>query len=146
MTINEIDAEWKRDSVIERDALDEAALKTPILHGKYLELLIDARTRLRAERLKLAKLKHLLGQYYRGELNNPDDLREIGREPWAKKILRQDAQEYVEADPQFQEVSQRIIILEGKVDALSLIMDQINKRGFHIKNAIDFMRLMNGDY
>ena len=50
MNFNDIYDMWGKDSQIDTLALDEESLKIPILHSKYVRLLID-------ERRKLNKMK-----------------------------------------------------------------------------------------
>jgi DNA gyrase/topoisomerase IV subunit A len=144
MDLEEILESWSKDTILNQDALDSESIKIPSLHSKYLKLLSSNRTRLKAEKLKLTAQKHVLGQYYRGELNNPEDLKIIKREPWPKKIIRADVDEYVSTDQEMISAQQRIILLEEKVETLSAILDQLSKRAFVIKNAVDFLRLLNG--
>ena len=88
MKIDEIIESWKQDSVIDDVDLDREALKIPNLHAKYLRLLFEQRVKLRSLQGKRKELKRVLGEYYRGDLNNPEDLTEINREPWGKTVLK----------------------------------------------------------
>ena len=98
MKLEELLDLWKNDSKVDDVDLDTESLKIPELHGKYLKYLYDSRIQLRALKIKQKSLYNKLGQYYRGELNNPEDLKELKREPWPKVILKQDIPEYVGAD------------------------------------------------
>ena len=98
MKIEDIVDSWRADAVVDDTELDRASLNVPILHAKYLNILSVERLKLRSLKLKQKELTRLLGEYYRGDLNNPEDLADIGREPWPKTVLKQDLLQYVEAD------------------------------------------------
>ena len=78
--------------------------------------------------------------YYRGDLNNPQDLDEIGREPYPHKRLKQEVSSYVESDNEMIELNIKIAYQSELVEVLEEIMKNINTRGFVIKNSIDFLR------
>ena len=90
------------------------------------------------------ELKLKLSDYYRGDLNNPEDLKEIGREPWPKKVLKQDLYDYVEGDVDMIALNTKIVYQEEFVDVLTEIIKSINGRGYVIKNSIDFLKFTMG--
>jgi hypothetical protein len=93
------------------------------------------------------KQKHLhqrLMDYYRGDLNNPEDLAEIGREPYPHKRLKQEVSYYVESDEDMVQINTKIAYQQEMVDVLEEILKSINTRGFAIKNSIDFLKFTNG--
>ena len=81
MNIEKIIEEWRKDSVLDDVDLDNEALRIPNLHAKYLKILFEERVKLRSLRGKQKQLKRTLHDYYKGDLNNPDDLAEIKRDP-----------------------------------------------------------------
>lgn len=143
MNADEILDMWNLDAKIDDVELDRESLNTPNLHGKYLKLLFNQKIRLRSLRLKQKQLSTTLQEYYRGELNNPEDLKEIGREPWPKTVLRQDLSSYVDSDKEMIALTTKIAYCEEVVDLLAEILKIINNRGFQIKNAIEWRKLTN---
>lgn len=143
MTAEEIMDMWATDAKIDDVELDRESLNTPSLHGKYLKLLFNQKMRLRALQLKQKQLSTTLQEYYRGELNNPEDLKEIGREPWPKTVLRQDLSSYVDSDSEMVSLVTKIAYCDEVVDLLAEILKVINNRGFQIKNAIEWRKLTN---
>ena len=81
--------------------------------------------------------------YYRGDLNNPEDLASIDREPWPKAVLKQEVLGYVEADEEMITLTTRMALQQETSDVCEEIIKAINSRGFSIKNAIDWRRLTN---
>ena len=143
MKIDEIIESWKQDSVIDDVDLDREALKIPNLHAKYLRLLFEQRVKLRSLQGKRKELKRVLGEYYRGDLNNPEDLTEINREPWGKTVLKNALNDYVDGDREMVDLNTKIGYYEEVVSVLEEILKALNNRNFQIKNAIDWRRLTN---
>lgn len=143
MTAEEILSMWTDDAKIDDVELDKESLNTPNLHGKYLKLLFNQKLKLRALRLKQKQLSTTLQEYYRGELNNPEDLQAIGREPWPKTVLRTDLSSYVDSDKDMISLVTKIAYCEEVVDLLAEILKVVNNRGFQIKNAIEWRKLTN---
>ena len=143
MKVDEIIESWKQDSVIDDVDLDREALKIPNLHAKYLKLLFEERVKLRSLNGKRKELKRVLGEYYRGDLNNPEDLTEINREPWGKTVLKNELNDYVDGDREMVDLNTKIGYYEEVVSVLEEILKALNNRNFQIKNAIDWRRLTN---
>ena len=144
MKISEIIEEWKKDTKLDDLNLDSESLHIPSLHSKYLTHLSDTRLKLRALRIERKKIVRELMSYYSGDLNNPEDLKRINREPWAKKVLRNDIMGYVDTDSDITEIDAKIEMCEEKVEVLMEIIKSINGRNYNITNAINFRRLTMG--
>ena len=144
MTIEEIIELWQQDVRIDETELSRESLNSAYLHGKYLKHLSDGRMKLRALKLKQKQLQSQLSDYYRGDLNNPEDLADIGREPWPKKILKQDVQMYIDSDKDMVKVNTQIAYQTELVDVLTEIIKSINNRSFIIRNSLDFLKFTSG--
>lgn len=143
MKIQDIVDLWRKDVKIDDVELDREALNVPILHAKYLGILSEERLKLRSLKIRRAELNRKLTDYYRGDLNNPEDLAEIDREPWPKAVLKQEVVSYVEADEEMIKLTTRMAMQQETVDVCEEILKAINSRGYTIKNAIDWRRLTN---
>lgn len=144
MDINDIISSWKLDTKLDDLNLDAESLKIASLHSKYLALLSEERMSLRKLNIERRTLMKTLTEYYRGDLNNPEDLKKIGRDPYAKKVMKAEVINYVEADPDILKIDAKIEMQQEKVDTLLEIMKSINSRGFSIKNIIEWRRLTFG--
>ena len=76
--------------------------------------------------LKKKTLSKRLSEYYKGDLNNPEDLKEINREPWPKTVLRQDLNTYIESDTDMIALLTKIAYQEEVVLLLEDILKMIN--------------------
>ena len=139
--IEDIISSWREDCKLDDTELDTEALRIPNLHAKYLKMLAENRVKLRALRIKQKQLSQTLYDYYKGDLNNPEDLAAIKREPWPKTVLKQDMPMYVDSDEDMVKMNSKIAMQEEIVGVCEEILKSINNRGFQIKNAIDWRRL-----
>ena len=82
MKLEEIYEMWENDAKYDDLNLDTESLNISSLHAKYNRLLSETRSQLRACFIQRKSRANLLRDYYRGNLNNPDDLERIGRPPF----------------------------------------------------------------
>jgi len=143
MLVDEITEMWIKDAKIDDVELDVESLKVPTLHAKYLRILYQEKLKLKSYLIKRKTLSRVLGEYYRGDLNSPEDLREIQREPWSRTVLKQDLSSYVDSDKDMIKLLTKISYQEEVVSLLEDIIKNINNRGFQIKNSIDWRKLTN---
>jgi hypothetical protein len=141
--IEDIISLWREDSKLDDTELDLESLKIPNLHAKYLKLLAENKVKLKALRVKQKQLYNTLYNYYKGDMNNKEDLAILKREPWPKTVLKQDMPMYIDADDDMVRLSAKIGMQEEVVGVCEEILKSINTRGFTIKNAIDWRRLTN---
>ena len=106
--IEDIISSWREDCKLDDTELDTEALRIPNLHAKYLKMLAENRVKLRALRIKQKQLSQTLYDYYKGDLNNPEDLAAIKREPWPKTVLKQDMPMYVDSDEDMVKMNSKI--------------------------------------
>jgi len=144
MKIDGIISMWQEDSKIDETELSRESLNIPLLHSKYLRYFSEERLKLRALKMKQKNLHQRLMDYYRGDLNNPEDLAEIGREPYPHKRLKQEVSYYVESDEDMVQINTKIAYQQEMVDVLEEILKSINTRGFVISNSIKFLQFTNG--
>jgi len=143
MLVDEITQMWLEDAKIDDVDLDTESLKIPSLHAKYLKHLYQEKLKLKSLVLKKRTLSHVLSEYYRGDLNTPEDLRELQREPWSRTVLKQDLSSYVDSDKDMIKLLTKIAYQEEVVSLLEDIIKNINNRGFQIKNSIEWRKLTN---
>lgn len=144
MTLDDILDEWKKDCALDEHSLDRESLRTSELHNKYLKMLLDQRSRLKMLKIEINRFRGELKSYLKGELNNPEDLKRLGREPSQIKILDRNMDNYLDQDSAYINYNLKLIEQEEKVYALEEVLNQLNKRGFQIKEAVAFLKLKSG--
>ena len=143
MRRDEIYEAWEQDSVFERDLLTEESIKIPQLHSKWMKMLSNERMRhksLLVQYKGLFKDKH---EYYRGDLDF-DILKERGWDPFDLKVLRSDLDLYMQSDKDLSDLHLKVELQQEKVKFIESVIQQINNRGFQIKNVIDWEKFKSG--
>ena len=143
MNIEQIVSEWNKDSKIDETELATESAKIPQLHNKYLKIFMGERIQLIKLKGKHKKTHKTLLEYYLGELDK-DELEEIGRDQFFKKLLKNETQVYIESDDMFINSTLEVAMQQEKVDYLEAIIKSINNRGFAIKSAIDWNKFTTG--
>lgn len=134
---------WEQDSRIDRDNLDTESLNASKLHQKYHKIYTNERLLLRDLEFKLKALR--LEKF---EFLTQGPTRETVAKGWnlppIGKVLKTDANTYIDADQEVVDLSLRIGIQHEKIELLESIIKSIMNRGFQIKNAIDFIKFQSG--
>jgi hypothetical protein len=144
MKLEDIYDMWEKDAKYDDLALDVNSLAISSLHAKYNRLLSETRSQLRSAMIKKKAQYNTLREYYLGNLNNPDDLERINRQPFLNKVLKNEVNNYIDADGELVRIDERIALLEEKVEVVMEIMKCIHKRGYDIKSAIEWRKFTNG--
>ena len=143
MKIDDIYAEWEKDSQLDRSELGEEALKIPKLHHKYFKIFTHERLQLRKLEADLKQLKLDKHEFF--TMGPTEETHEKGwRLPPQGKILRSDVNNYIEADKDIVNLSLKIGIQHEKIDLLESIIKSLTARGFNIKAAIEWERFKVG--
>jgi hypothetical protein len=141
--LDELQAAWKQDSLIDRTELGEESLKIPQLHSKYFNLFSQERLAYRKMETEYKRLLRLKHEYYTGVISE-EDLRTQQWEPFMLKILRTDLSMYLDSDEDLQMMQLRMDLQKEKVDFLDSAIKSLTTRGYQIKNAIDWTRFQMG--
>ena len=141
MKIEQIIEQWTADSKIDNTELDTESLKIPSLHSKYLRILSEERSRLKALKIQQKELYRRLADYYRGDANNPEDLEYINKEPWPRTVMKTEVGSFVDADELMIKLTTRIMIQEESVEVAAEILKSINGRGFLLNTAVNFRKM-----
>ncbi len=132
--------EWKKDSVMDEDLLDQESIKIPQLHSKYLNFLSDVRLiKIKKEQDYKRMLREKF-EYYTGKA----DTEVYKQKPFDLKILKQDVQLYIDSDEEIQSLQNKLNYYKEMMFLLESILSNINTRGFQIKNSIEWQKFMQG--
>jgi len=143
MKLDEIYALWEQDSRIDQLSLSNESAKTPTLHHKYYKIFSDERLALRKLESEYKQLYLLKYDYFTGNLDR-ETLNEKNWEPNPRIIIKSDVSMHMEADQDIINLTLKIALQKEKVFLLESIIDTISKRGFVIKNIIDWTRFQSG--
>jgi hypothetical protein len=144
ISLKELQDMWYADCKIDELNLGSESTKTPELHSKYLNHLSTARLQLRKAETSLLKLKRIKSQYFRGELSK-QELEALGWDQYlGNKPLKQEMQEYLEADDDIIQQTDKVEYIRTVTDFLERVLRSISSRGWDIKNSIEWTKFTNG--
>ena len=143
MKIEEIVSLWDKDSKIDDTELGTEATKIPKLHNKYLKIFMGERITLFKMKAENKRTRKNLLEYYLGELDR-DELEQLGRDQFYKKLLKNEVDTYIESDDLYIEHTLKVSMQQEKVDYLDAIIKSLNNRNFQIKSGIDWMKFTQG--
>ena len=140
MDIDEIQTLWKEDSQIDDDNLHGESTRIPALHAKYYQILNKMILLKKMEETKFKILSKEKWQNYTGKAD-PEIYID---KPFDYKVLRQDIDKYMDADPDLIKISSKIEYYQVMINFLDSILKTINNRTYQIKNAIEWQKFIRG--
>jgi hypothetical protein len=143
MTIEELQAEWDKDTQIDRTELGQEAIKIPQLHSKYYKIYSTSRLQLRKWESEFKVLKLEKYEFY--TMGPTEDTEEKGwKLPPRGAILKAEVNNYIDADPDIIKASLKIGLQQEKIQFLEDIIKSLVNRGFQIQAAISWEKFKVG--
>lgn len=143
MKIDDIFAEWEKDSHIDRSELGEELIKIPKLHHKYFGIFTNERLLLRKLEVELKQLKLAKNEFL--TMGPTEETHAKGWQlPPQGKVLRSDVNNYIDADKDVVNLTLKIGIQQEKIELLESIIKSLTNRGFNLKSAIEWERFKVG--
>ncbi len=143
MNIESIVKEWDKDCKIDETELGRESTKIPVVHNKYIKIFMGERIAMYKLRAESKRVRKTLIEYYMGELDD-DELSDLGRDQFFKRLLKNEVDAYIESDELMIETNLKLGLQEEKISYLEAIIRNINNRGFQIKSAIDWAKFTTG--
>jgi hypothetical protein len=140
MNLEKIKEDWKKDSVIDDILLDQASMKIPQLHYKYLTYHSDFSTLQKRKTQELKKLTHKKWLYYSGKAD-PEVYKDA---PFQHKILKSDVKNWIEVDDDIQQMQMEVEYYNTIIHYLEEVLRQIHQMSFNIKNTITWRTFTGG--
>jgi len=146
---NHVRSEWDQDSRIDFEFknksysadLAQLSLDIPFQHNKYLNFYTDLsqlKTSLEFELKKTVKEKR---EYYSGEA----DAKVYAEKPFGSSIKTAEKMKvYLESDEDIINIEAKIIYVNQVLHFLDHVLKMISQRNYHIKNAIEWEKFING--
>lgn len=145
MTLDELLTEYESDTKINDNKLDHEAIKTAMLHHKYLAILMRFRVRRVQKEANFNESKTMRFKYFRGELSR-DDLRDREWEQYqGVKPLKTEMEELLRGDKVLGVLKKELDYLNEMIYALEEILKQVKARDWNIRNAVEFKKLQAGN-
>ena len=138
MDLVEINSMWERDSKIDNTLLDEASIRIPQLHQKYLTLHSEYTMLFKKKEQQVKLLKHKRSLYYSGRISDEEE------EPFNFKLLKNEVPGWVEVDKIVQEAELKLEYYHTVLHTLSEILKQVHQMSYNIKNIIQWRQFTYG--
>ena len=144
-----IKSEWNKDTEIDfqfkdkqySEDLARLSLEIPFQHNKYLNHYTDLnqiKTSLEFEIRKLVREKR---EYYSGEA----DPKVYAEKPFGSSIKTAEKMKvYLESDEEIINLEAKIKFVDQILSYLDQVLRMISQRNYHIKNAIEWEKFING--
>ena len=140
-------SEWKEDSQIPKNQLDEASRKTPELHHKYLSYLSGMKLRLKKAEFEQKNLLKDKWLYYEGKMSQ-EDIQSKGwkPDPYDGLVITTKGQKenWYDTDKVIQDSELKIQYLNTCIDTLTEIVNNITWRHQTISNMIKWRQFETG--
>jgi len=145
MDIEKINEMWAEDCRIDRNKIHEESLKSATLHQKYLQLLLQVKTKLLKTEKDIGELKMAKYRYYRGEMTK-DELAERG---WTQyqgiKPVNTVMEFILDNDSDVGTMNLKIQYLKNMVYQLESILNSIKGRDWAIRNHVEWQKFQAGN-
>jgi hypothetical protein len=140
--LDDLLAEWAKDSIIDRTEPSKALLDIPKLHSKYLNILSNNRLLIREAEFKYNRMKKVKWEYYTGKLDD-DQLAKYGWEPFPF-VLKSDITTYLDADEDLSKYLAQRRMHEEVVEVCQSIMKELGARTFQLRDFISWEKFIQG--
>jgi len=140
LKIEDIMDEAEKYFQIDETNLAKEALETPKIYGKLLRIRTNESMLLQRYKYQIKKLYQEKRDYYLGRA----DPEVYKSKPFDLKILKSEVDSYIEADEEINDLNLKIEVQTEKLTYLDNALKQIANRGFMIKAALDYQKLVNG--
>lgn len=137
--------DWGKDSFIDETEPGRALLNVPKLHHKYLRILTFYTLKVKELQSQYNEKRQLFEEWYRGNLNNPDDVAEhgLGINPTVYSTSGK-VERALDADSRLTKILLKKIVYEEVVEATKAIMKELNNMVWELRSFIDHEKFIGG--
>ena len=143
MTLDDIRNMIQKDLTMDKTELDLESIRTPQIHSKYLNFLMDEKLLLAKQESDLKKLVKTKWLYYTGKMSQ-EELDFYGYEPFQLNILKNDIDKFMESDDDIIKLNNRVTYQKEKIHYLEETIKMISNRQWLIRSAIDWIKFSHG--
>ena len=140
ISLSDLQAKMKEDTRIDASKLAHASLSAPYIYSKYVAIHANEKMWLKTYQKQYASLRLKKTAYYGGDA--PEE--EYKKEPLYVKVSKSKVSTYVNGDSDIQAFENKLDVQEIKVEMLKEFMKVLYQTSFHIKNAIEYHKFING--
>jgi phosphoglycerate-specific signal transduction histidine kinase len=142
MKLSEIQDMWTKDAKVNELDLGKSSIQIAELHAKYLNILSNTKLQLRKCEGDYLRLRRTKFKYYRGEMTR-EELEELGWNQFqGLKPLKNEVEDIVNCDEDIIRCVDKVEYMKAMLYQLEQIIRSLNGRGWEIKNAIEWTKLL----
>lgn len=141
MTLEEIEEEWGKDSIIDPLRYGELLADVQSLQAKYLRYYNHERMVLREIERKMREFRLPKYIHY---MQGPSEETKHWYVPPVGKVIKQDIPMYLDADQDMNQIQSRIDLAATKVNALEIIVNAIKYRSKTIEALMSWAKWQGG--
>lgn len=135
---------WENDAQIDQTEPGKEVIKIPMLHNKYLKILVKHRIAVKKATFDYAKMRKIKEEYYNGSMSQ-EDLQQYGWEPFQIKLsTKAGVEKYIEADENLIRLLEKKVYHEEVVAVCESIMQELKSRTFQLRDFIAWERFIAG--
>lgn len=133
---------WEVDAVIDSGEPGRELIRIPILHSKYLNILVKYKMRVKKNNIEYSKMKKLKWMYFNGKMSK-EELDEQGWEQFGY-VLKTDLPVHLEADKDLIAIQEKKFYNEEIVSACEAILGELKQRTWQLRDYISYEKFING--
>lgn len=144
LTLDKVKELVEKDSApLDLSNLAVEAANVPYLHGRWMNIRAEARGLLAEAEGHYHTMLLRKWKVYTGKMS-PEEAEQWKEDPFNLTVLRGDLDKFIDADPEMISVRKAMADFHGMVELADDMLNGINRRGYAIKSAIDFLKFSNG--
>lgn len=144
-TLEQILKYWEQDCIIDQTEPGKELLKIPVLHNKYLNILVKHRLASKRMSFEHSKMRKIKEEFYNGSLSQ-EELEEYGWEPFLLNIkTKQGIDKYLDSDKDLIRLLEKKMHHDEAVSVCESILQEIKNRHWELKSFIDWERFIGGN-
>lgn len=142
MELEKILEEWEKDAVIDQTEPSKELIRIPILHSKYINVLVKHKMASKKANFDYLKMRKLKWEYYTGKLTQ-EELEENGWEPFPF-TLKSDINTYLESDKDLIRLLEKKVYHDESVSVIEAILNELKQRTWQLRDFISWEKFING--
>jgi hypothetical protein len=144
-TLEQIIKLWDEDCNIDMTEPGKELLKIPVLHNKYLKILVKHRLANKKINFEYSKLKRIKEEYYTGSLSQ-EELEEYGWEPFLLNLkTKQGIERYIDSDKDLIRLLEKKMHHDESISVCESILQELKSRTYQLRDYISWEKFIGGN-
>lgn len=142
VSLEEIMAQWEKDSQVDLTEPGKEIVRIPIIHSKFNQYLSHHNLAAKKCALELTRVKKLKWEYYSGKMDE-ETLDKLGWEPF-RFTLKSDISIYIDADEDLIKLKKKQVYHEETAKFCENVMKELQSRTYQLRAYMDWEKFIQG--